>query len=49
MFREEYGLRVFQNKVLRKVLDSKTKITVGDQRILHTAELMICTYGQTLG
>jgi len=39
MFREEYGLRVFQNKVLRKVLDSKRKITVGDQRILHTAEL----------
>jgi len=38
-FREEYGLRVFQNKVLRKVLDSKRKITVGDQRILHPAEL----------
>lgn len=39
MLREEYRLGVFQYKVLRKVFDSKRKKTIGDQRILRTAEL----------
>jgi hypothetical protein len=38
MLREEYRLGVLQYKVLKKVFVSKRRKTIGDQRILRTAE-----------
>jgi hypothetical protein len=37
--REEQILRAFENKVLRKILRSKTQEISGDRRKLHNEEL----------
>ena len=39
MFREEHRLRVFKNKVLRKIYGAKRNIITGEWRKLHNAEL----------
>jgi hypothetical protein len=38
-FREERRLRVFENRVLRKILGPKTDEVTGDWRKLHNVEL----------
>ena len=38
-FREEHRLRVFENKVLRKIFGSKRDEIAGEWRKLHNAEL----------
>ena len=37
--REEYGLRVFENKLLRKIFGAKKDEITGEWRKLHNAEL----------
>jgi hypothetical protein len=37
--REEHGLRVFENRVLRRIFDPKRDDVIGDWRKLHNEEL----------
>jgi hypothetical protein len=37
--REEHGLRVFENRVLRRIFGSKRDEVMGDWRKLHNEEL----------
>ena len=37
--REEHGLRVFENRVLRRIFGPKRGEVTGDWRILHSKEL----------
>jgi hypothetical protein len=37
-----HELKLFENRVLRKIPGSKTKEVAGDYRKLHTDKLMIC-------
>jgi predicted ABC-class ATPase len=41
--REERKLRVFENKVLRRIFRPRRDEVTGDWRRLHNEELMICT------
>ena len=41
--REEHRLRVFENRVLRRIFDPKRDGVTGEWRKLHNEELMICT------
>jgi hypothetical protein len=41
--REERRLRVFENKVLRRVFGPKRDEATGEWRKLHNKELIICT------
>jgi hypothetical protein len=41
--REEHRLRVFENRVLRKICGPKTDKVKVEWRKLHKKELMICT------
>jgi predicted neuraminidase len=43
IFREESRLRVFENRVLRRVLGPKRDEVTGEWRKLHNEELMICS------
>jgi hypothetical protein len=45
---EKRRLRVFLNRVLRKVFGLKTDVIAGEWRKLHNEELMICTDYQVL-
>jgi hypothetical protein len=44
--REEHKLRVFENKVPRKIFGPKRDEVTGEWRKLHNEELMICTLCQ---
>jgi len=46
--REERGLRVFENRVLRRVFGPKKDEITGEWRKLHNESLMICTPHQIL-
>jgi len=46
--REERGLRVFKNRVLRRVFGPKKDEITGEWRKLHNESLMICTPHQIL-
>jgi hypothetical protein len=46
--REEHSLRVFENKVLRKILRPKRDEVKGEYRRLDTRSLMACTPYQEL-
>jgi hypothetical protein len=37
------GLRVFENRVLRRIFEPKRDEVTGELRKLHNEELMICT------
>jgi len=41
--REEHRLRVFENRVLRRIFGPKRDKVTGDWRKLHNDELYICT------
>ena len=41
--REERGLRVFENRVLRRIFGPKRDEVTGKWRKLHNESLMICT------
>jgi hypothetical protein len=41
--REECRLRVFENRVLRRIFGPKRFEVTGEWRILHNEELMVCT------
>jgi hypothetical protein len=44
--REEHRLRVFENKVLRKIFGPKKHEVTGGWRKLHNESFMICTLPQ---
>ena len=46
--REEYRLRVFDNKVLRKIFGPRMEKVTAEWRRLHNEEHMICTPHQIL-
>ena len=46
--REEHGLRVFENKVFRKIFGVKRDEITGEWRKLHNAELYACILRLTL-
>ena len=46
--REERRLRVFENRVLRKVFGPKRDEVTGEWRKLHNEEVMICAAHQIL-
>jgi len=46
--REEHGLRVFENRVLRGIFGPKRDEVTGERRKLHNEELMICTAHQII-
>ena len=46
--REEHRLRVFENKVLRKIFGAKRDEITGEWRKLHNAELHTLYYSPTL-
>jgi hypothetical protein len=46
--REEQRLRVFENRVLRRITGPKRDEVTGEWRKLHNGELMICTHHQIL-
>jgi hypothetical protein len=41
--RKECRLRVFENRVRRRIFEPKRDEVTGEWRKLHTEELMICT------
>jgi len=41
--REEHGLRLSENRVLRRIFGPKRVEVTGEWRRLHNEELMICT------
>jgi hypothetical protein len=41
--REECWIRMFENRVLRRILGPKRDKVTGEWRKLHNEELMICT------
>jgi hypothetical protein len=47
-FREEHGLRVFENRVLRRIFGPKRDEMTGEWRKLHNESFMICTLRQIL-
>ena len=47
-FRDERRLRVFENKVLRRIFGTKREELTGEWRRLHNEILMICTPHQIL-
>jgi hypothetical protein len=42
--REEHRLRVFENRVLRRIFGAKSDEVTEEWRRLHNEELMICTH-----
>jgi hypothetical protein len=46
--REEHGLRVLENRVLRRIFGPKRDEVTGEWRKLHSEELQICTHHQIL-
>jgi hypothetical protein len=46
--REEHGLRVFENRVLRRIFGAKRDEVTGEWRQLHSEELVFCTHPQIL-
>jgi hypothetical protein len=44
--REEHGLRVFENKVLRRILEPKRDEVTGERRKLNNEEFRDCTLSQ---
>ena len=44
--REEHRLRVFENRVLRKIFGPKRDDVAGEWRRLHNEELMLCSSHQ---
>jgi hypothetical protein len=48
ILREERRLRVFENKVLKRILGSKRDAVTGEWRKLHNEELNNCTLPQIL-
>ena len=46
--REEHRLRVFENRVLRRILGPKNNEVTGEWRKLHNEELVLCTPHQIL-
>jgi hypothetical protein len=46
--REKHRLRVFENRVLRKIFGPQREEVTGEWRRLHNEELMICTPHQIL-
>jgi hypothetical protein len=45
---EEHRLRVFENRVLRRIFGPKRDEVTGEWRKLHKGELIICTHHQIL-
>jgi len=43
VLREERKLRVFENRVLRRIFGPRRDEVTGEWRRLHNEELMICT------
>jgi hypothetical protein len=41
--REERRLRVFENRVLRRIFGSKRDVVTGEWRKLHNEQLKLCT------
>jgi hypothetical protein len=48
MLREEHRLRMFENRVLRKLFGPKRAEITGEWRKLHNEELRVCTPPQIL-
>jgi hypothetical protein len=46
--REQHRLRVFENRVLRRIFVPKRAEVTGEWRVLHNEELIIYTYPQIL-
>jgi hypothetical protein len=46
--REECRLRVFENKVLRRIFGPKRDEVIGEWRRLHNSELYVCSLHQKL-
>jgi hypothetical protein len=46
--REECRLRVFENRVLRRIFGLKRDEVTGEWRRIHNRELMLCTPHQIL-
>jgi hypothetical protein len=44
--REEHRLRVFENRVLRRIFGPKRDEVIGEWRKLHNEELHTCTHPQ---
>jgi hypothetical protein len=45
---KEHRLRVFQNRLLKKIFGPEKEMLIGDWRILHNAELHYLFYHQIL-
>jgi hypothetical protein len=45
---EQHGLRVFQNRVLRRIFGPKGDEVTGEWRKMHNGSFIICTYHQIL-
>jgi len=43
ILREEHRLRMFENRVLRRIFGSKRDEVTGECRKLHNGSIMICT------
>jgi len=48
ILREEHRLRVFENRVLRRIFEPERGRVTGEWRKLNNEELMICTAHQIL-
>jgi hypothetical protein len=46
--REEYRLRLFENRVLRRIFGPKRDEVTGEWRKLHNGSFIICTHHQIL-
>jgi len=46
--REEHRLRVFENRVLRRIFGPKTEKVAGSWRRLHNEDFIICTLHKIL-
>jgi hypothetical protein len=46
MLREEHRVRVFENRVLRKIFGLKRDEVTGEWRKLHSRSFVICTLRQ---
>jgi hypothetical protein len=48
ILREEHRLRVFENRVLRRIFGPKRDEVTGERRKLHNGNFIICTHHQIL-